>query len=428
MQTMTPTQKIAYRLFQQTLILLVLYALVALLVALKFLSPSDPLADSLPYNQVGTLAHILLNLTVLTGLLSGGVYIISQETIRSAKLLDYTAWLWTALLILAVAGGLLGFTSGRYGIELPPLLQIGLIAALSLFIGNILLSAARLPVIQVWSIGLALSVLSALIALLPFSDYVTGHSLRALVVGVNINLAYPLAGVALAFWLMHRFSNITPAWAEGSLYTVAGMLAVAGVLLILPHVYVFGAPDWVRTLGSLAAMIVPILYLIFAAHSYRALSDRNNTYTLAAHWYALSLLLFLLGAGLLGAVQALPGVNPWTSGTRLTDVQAMLMMLAVVMLSLGIINQATAELRGQNRRVTGLMPFWLIAFGVTGSAAALGGAGLVQTYLERILSIGYLDTQTLLIPLYTGWAAGLVALVLGAILYSLIFWLRRPGA
>ncbi|MFN8450870.1 MAG: hypothetical protein U0521_20385 [Anaerolineae bacterium] len=31
-----------------------------------------------------------------------------------------------------------------------------------------------------------------------------------------------LAAVALAFWLMHRFSDVTPLWAGMSLYTVAG--------------------------------------------------------------------------------------------------------------------------------------------------------------------------------------------------------------
>jgi hypothetical protein len=43
------------------------------------------------------------------------------------------------------------------------------------------------------------------------------------------------------------------------------------------------------------------------------------------------------------------------------------------------------------------------------------------------LSVGYLDTQTLLVPLYSGWFVGLVVLALGIGLYTLIFWLRRPS-
>jgi nitric oxide reductase subunit B len=72
------------------------------------------------------------------------------------------------------------------------------------------------------------------------------------------------------------------------------------------------------------------------------------------------------------------------------------------------------------------MPFWLVAFGIVGGGLALGGAGAVQVYLERILSLGYLETQTLLIPLYVGWVLGGLALALGVLVYALGFWKRRP--
>src|SRR5690242_14812468 len=109
---MTPTQKLAYRLFLQTLALLILYALVTLLGAVKFLSPNDPLAFTLPYSQLGSFSDILLNLTALTGLLAGGIYIASQHRIWNERLLGYTGWLWTALLILAILSSLLGLFSG----------------------------------------------------------------------------------------------------------------------------------------------------------------------------------------------------------------------------------------------------------------------------------------------------------------------------
>ncbi len=321
---------------------------------------------------------------------------------------------------------LIGFTSGRNMLELPSLLTVILVAALALFAGNILAGSPRVPVIQIWSAGILLSALSGIIALLPAADYLQDRGLRALALGLNVNIAYPVAAVALGFWLMHRFSNVTPGWMSRSIYTIAGMLTLAGAMLTVPTFDLLGAPNWVDTVGSVALIVVPILYLIFAAHSYRALSDRNATYTLAAHWYALSLLLFLLGIGLVGTLQAAPDVRQWTSGTRLSDLQTTLTLFAGVAMSLGILNQGAAEIRGQNRRVTGLMPFWLVAFGVMGSGLALGLAGVVQTFLERQLSVGYLDTQTLIIPLYTGWFLGLVLLALGVILYTLIFWLRRP--
>jgi len=141
----------------------------------------------------------------------------------------------------------------------------------------------------------------------------------------------------------------------------------------------------------------------------------------------LGLLLFLLGPGLLGGLQAAPGIHQWTVGTRLSDLQMTLTAFAVVAVVLGVINQVTAELRGQNGRVTGFTPFWLVAFGVVGGAAALGSAGVVQTYLERITGIGYLETQTLIMPLYALWLVGLLSAALGIGIYALTFWLRRPS-
>jgi nitric oxide reductase large subunit len=175
-------------------------------------------------------------------------------------------------------------------------------------------------------------------------------------------------------------------------YTVGGMLALAGALISLPPLYPLGASG---ALGAVAVYFAPLACLIFAAHSYRGLSDRNPTLTLAAHWYGLAVLLILLGVGVLGGLQAAPGISQWTLGTRLTDLQITLTSFAVVAVVLGVINQATAEIRGRNSRVTGLAPFWLVAFGVVGGGLALGGAGLVQVYLERISGSGYLETHLL---------------------------------
>jgi len=422
---MATTQKIATRFFLQTVILFILYALAALLGAAKFLTPDDSLAG-LPYQQIGGMANILLHLTALTGLLGGGIYIASQHKVFNETLLNYSSWTWTGLLVLSVLAGLLNILEGRNMLELPTFLDMVLIVLLTLIAGNILLGAPRVPVIHIWSIGILLSAICAVISLLPANDYLQDRVLRALSVGLNMNVAFPLATTALGFWLMHRFSNVTPGWADMGIYSVGGLVMLAGVLVSLTPLYVMAAPEWVRMLGNLAVFVVPVAYLIFAAHSYKALADRNATYTLAGHWYTLSLLLLLLGIGLLGGVQSATGVSVYTLGTRLTDLQSTFVGLAVVSMALGVINQGAAELKGHNRRLTGLSPFWLVAFGIIGGGLALGAAGAVQTITERQLSVGYLDTQTLVIPLYQGWFLGLAAVLVGMVIYGITYWLRRP--
>jgi nitric oxide reductase subunit B len=203
-------------------------------------------------------------------------------------------------------------------------------------------------------------------------------------------------------------------------------LAIAGALITVPSLYTLGITPPQGWLALLGALFVLVAWLILAAHGYRALADRNPSATLAAHWTTLALLLFLLGPALLGGLQIMPDAHAHTQGTRLTDLQHTLTLLAVVAAVLGTINQASAELRGRNQRVTGFIPLWLVGFGLVGATLALGGAGIAQVYLERVLSLGYLETQTLIAPLYALWTLSLLLVTLGLAAYALGFWARRP--
>ncbi len=419
---MTSSQKTIFRFFQQTVLLLILYVIASLVAGVKFLSADEPLLTVLHYNQAGALANVLLNLTVLTGLIGGGLYLADQWRINTVAL-RLAGIVWTILLILAVLAGLFGLLVGRNLLELPLVLNVVLVVGLLLVLATVLTSI-RVPMVRLWTIGLLLVIVSILIGLLPAGDYLQDRGLRALAVGLQMNIAYPLMALTLGYWLMHRFSDLTPAWLEQDIYIAAGLVLLAGMCLTFARVQ--DAADWVTTIGKFATVLAPLLYLLVIARCYPALTQRNGTHTLAAHWFTLSLLLFFLAFGLVAAVQLAPAIRPYTLGTRLTDLQSTLTLLAAVVMSLGVVNQAAAEMRGQNWRVTGLTPFWLVSVGILGGGLALAAAGIVQVYLERLLSIGYLDTQALIVPLYIGWVMGLIMLLLGIVLYALGFWSHRP--
>ena len=427
---MTRTQKIAYGFFVHTILLLIGHVILSLIGAMKFLG-DDPLAVSLPYHQVNAFASVLLHLGILSGLLGSGIYMAAssraENRFQDERLPLYTFRLWSLVAILGFLAGLLGLLEGRSGLELPPILDIGVLIVVVLIVVMALRNSRGMSsIVPVWSVGLALYVVGVIAGLIPTSYFMQDRMLRALAVGLQLYIAFPIAAVSLAFWLMHRVSNITPLWAEMGVNVVAGFVALAGALLTLSTFYSLIESEGIRALGSIGVVVLPVVYLIFASHSYRALSDRNTNATLGAQWLALGVLLFLLGGGLLGAVGALSNVRDFTVGTRLSDLQLTLMQFAVVALLLGVFNQAVAEMRGQNRRITGLMPFWLVTFGVVGGGVALAAAGVAQVYLERLLSVGYLETQTLMIPLYIFWFIGLVLLAFGVLVYALGFWARRP--
>lgn len=415
------TQRISYSFFTQTVLLLVLYGGVSLLAAIKFLD-IDP--SSLPYHLVNALAHVILHLAVVGGLLGGGIYAAasqqSDNRLPDERLLKWVFRLWTVLVLLAVVAGILGLLEGRHLLELPPMLDIIQVIVMVLVIVAVARAQHRNVVTIVWLVGMSLGVVCAVTGMVPPIDYVQDRVLRALAVGGAWNVAYMLAAVALGYWLIRRFSDVPQVWADTGLLTVAGLLAIAGTIISLAPLSIMN--DAVISIG---AVIAVIFYLIYAAHSYKPLSTRNATHTLAAHWYTLAVLLVLIGMAAFGVIQVFGDVSRWTMGTRLTDTQHTLTAFALTAIILGTINQAGAELRGHNWRITGLMPFWLVTFGVICSGLVLAAAGVVQVYLERILGVGYLETQMLLTPLYVLWVVFALAIWLGLIIYALGFRARR---
>lgn len=424
-------RRVVIRLFAQTVLLLILYVFVTLIGAVKFLQSDDPLALAFPYQQVGPMAEMLLYLTILTGLLGGGIYIVISERTdghtRDEAVLQYAALGWTIFLALAFIAGMLDLLSGRHGLPLPAILSIMKI----ILAGILIIAAVRSvrewsSVVVIWLAGMAIVLLTSAAGLITSSDYATESLIRTFTSGLRLHVGFTLAAIALGYWLMHRFSNITPGWSESSLYIVAGFLTLAGLIVTLGPLNAFSAGPVTEMFMRIGGVIIPLSYMLLAAHSYRALSDRNATHTLSAHWYTLGLILFLLGTGILGTIATYPEVNRWLQGTRLTDLQTTLVALAASAVCMGVINQAGAELRGENRRITGLLPFWLAAGGILLGGFALAGAGLVQVYLERVLSVGYLETQDFIVPLYAGWVAGYVIFALGTLIYALGFYARRP--
>jgi nitric oxide reductase subunit B len=363
----------------------------------------------------------------LTGLLASGLYVVLTErpdkTPSNEKVWLWLGRGWTALLILAVLAGALGQLEGRYGRELPVLLDIGL---LIIWIGFLVVAwrntAQETPVIMVWWVGGIIVAVCHVIGLIQPADPLQERVLRVFAVSVQQNVGMVLMGMAMVFWLMRRFSHVRQAWADSGVYNMGALLAIAGGFVSASPLMMLGQGD---VFGILAIILTPLFLLIYSAHAYRALSDPNNTSTLSAHWTALSVVLWFLGLGLIGAVLCVPSIAQVTQGTRLIDAQQLLVALGLVSVILGMMNQSIAEMRGENRRITGLLPFWLILVGTLGSALALLLAGTVQTFLERLMNVGYLDTQNMLAPLYVAWLVGLLMVALGVVVYALGFRARR---
>lgn len=376
MQTSSPAAPFFRRMFM----LLILYWLVSVIGAVKFLG-ADTLATVLPYHQSSALANVLLVLAILSGILGG---VTGTFPPASARMLRVMTRVWTFFIALAALLALLGVTEGRTGLELPPLLDLALIALLAGF--GALISQHRsmgtgsgLIVL----VGLGCIIAGLIVGLMPANTFLNDRSFRVIAVGLIHNV-----GFVLTAWSLLAARPSAPA--ENSLLFSGGLLIVWGFGMTLPGLHTLIDSPILTLLGWLALPGLPALAWIVVRGTAPLISpERRSALTVLAQGS-------LLAASVIGGINALPAANPWLAGTRLTDVQAVLVTVTVLAALMATVLPGPGRSRA-----------WFVA-GVGVASLALIAAGIGQVTAERIQGIGYLESQQALIPIYVLWTAGLL--------------------
>jgi nitric oxide reductase subunit B len=205
---------------------------------------------------------------------------------------------------------------------------------------------------------------------------------------------------ALLAYLLIRLSGVDREVLEKWLYVIVGLTFISGILGTAHHYYWIGVPRYWLPIGGFFSALEPAVFLGMAMYAYYAIrrSGLGHPNRMALHWTIGSAIFSALGAGLLGLAHTWPAVNKWTHGTLITPMHGhMAFFGAYVMIVLGMITYAMPGLTGrpEDSRETGagFWSFWLQLAGMFGMTMAFAAAGITQTYLERILGIGYLETQ-----------------------------------
>ena len=391
-----------YRLLTRIVLLLVIVGVGFCFSALTQL-PASPLADVAEQSTLSQATRRLFELVTLGGLISAGIMLAGAEL--SVERAPWLGRLWTALVIASLT--------------LTPFDFAGALELAAAFLALIALAASyrrgeTSVFLRVWQIGLLLIAVSFLGA-----QPLAGQALDA-ARAFRIQVAYPIAGLSVMFWLMRRYSRVDDEWLQEGLRIVAVLVFLAGGLISLGRL---GLPP-VIAVG--AAALVPLCYMILAGHSYRALASRNENATLATHWIALATLFWLVGGGFLGTLSSQPAINAAMRGTDLAAAQDWLARWALLAIVLGFVNEAASTLRGDNQRVTGYTPLWLMVFGVGLAAITQAGRGVVEIYLRRVGIVDAEALRELLLPLTVVWFICLLAVAAGILTYALGFWLRKP--
>jgi nitric oxide reductase subunit B len=399
------SQRVAYAYFVVAMLLFGLQVAFGLLSAAKYLGP-DPLIDFLPFDRAKAIHTNLLLVWVITGFMGAAYWIVPEESrteLYSTRLAYLALGLWTAMGVITVVGYAFGWTEGNKLLEQPVPMKILIVIVMLMFLANLFLTirkAGRWTTTEgVLLAGLVMTALLYLPAFLPFDNYTVSVFYRWWTVHLWVEGVWEMVQASILAYLLIRLSGADREVMEKWLYVIVGLTFIAGILGTAHHYYWIGVPAYWLPIGGIFSALEPLALLGMAMYAYFAMrrSGLSHPNRLATHWTVGSALFTAFGAGVLGLAHTWPSVNKWTHGTLITPMHGHAAFFgAYAMIVLAVITYVMPSLNGRDEKeesAVGLWAFWLQVAGMFGMTMAFATAGIAQTYLERILGLGYLETQ-----------------------------------
>src|SRR5690606_2334150 len=399
------SQMVAYWYFAVAMVLFGLQMVFGLLSAVKYLGP-DPLLEVMAFDVTKAIHTNLLIVWVLTGFMGATYYVVPEESrteLYSPRLAYWQLGIWTVAGVVAVVGYLFGWTEGNKLLEQPVPVKWTIVAVMLMFLYNILMTirkAGRWTTTEgVLIAGLALAALLYLPALLQFHNYTVSIFYRWWTIHLWVEGVWEMVQAGLLAYLLIRLSGADREMLEKWLYVIVGLVFIAGILGTAHHYYWVGVPQYWLPIGGVFSALEPLALFAMAMWAYTAMrrSGFAHPNKLAIRWTIGSAVFTAFGAGVLGLAHTWPAVNKWTHGTLITPMHGHSAFFgAYVMIVLAIITYAMPHFTGRAERRdsgAGFWAFWLMTGGMFGMTLAFATAGIAQTYLERIMGLGYLETQ-----------------------------------
>ena len=432
------SQRVAYAYFAVAMLLFGLQIAFGLLAAAKYLGP-DPLINVLSFDKVKAIHTNLLIVWVLTGFMGSAYWVVPEESrteLYSVRLAYLQLGLWVFMGVTTVVGYAFGWTEGNKLLEQPYPMKLLIVVVMLMFLANLLLTirkSGRWTTTEgVLVAGLALAALLYLPALLTFNNYTVSIFYRWWTVHLWVEGVWEMIQGALLAYLLVRLSGADREAMEKWLYVIVGLTFMAGILGTAHHYYWVGVPRYWLPIGGIFSALEPLALLGMAMYAYYAMRRVGFSHPnrMATHWTVGSAVFTAFGAGLLGLAHTWPQVNQWTHGTMITPMHGHPAFFgAYVMINLAVITFAMPSFTGRDEAEeskAGLWGFWLMMAGMFGMTLAFAAAGIVQTYLERILGLGFLETQRKMQVHFLMLAGTGLLFALGTALYLYDFFRYAP--
>jgi nitric oxide reductase subunit B len=401
------TQKIAYWYFISALPLFVLQVMVGLWLAINYtFTVPQAVVDVFSFATARAFHTNLLVLWMLLGFMGGTYYIVPEETgseIFSPKLacVQLIALLVTG--VAALVGFQFGWTQGRPLLEIPRPLDFVVVIGALVFLFNVgatMVRANRWTVIQGTLLGgLVFLALLYLFGMPFYKNEVLDWYYWWWVIHLWVEGAWELVTAAIFAFMLMKMTGVDRQVVEKWLYVEIGLFMFTGIVGTGHHYYWIGAPSYWQWFGGIFSALEPLPIVLMVVDTMRHIKDRRTTIVNPLTWtYAVACaILHLVGAGVWGFLHTLPQINYYTHGSQVTVSHGHLAFFgAYALLNLTVFYFAMPKIKGigvYDERL-GRIGFWTMIIAMLTMGLTFGVAGVLQTYIERVLGMGYMTAQS----------------------------------
>jgi nitric oxide reductase subunit B len=402
------TQRVAYPYFVVALLLFTLQVTLGLWLGLQYAwTAPQGLVDAFPFATARAMHTNLLVLWLLLGFMGATFYVVPEEAQREL------AWPRLALVqlallvgtgVAALVGFLFGWTQGRPLLEIPRPLDLLVVAGALMFLANVgwtFFQARRWTAVQ----GSLLGGLVFLAVLYLFGiPFYRNLSLDWFywwwVIHLWVEGAWELITAALMAFVLIKLTDVDRAVVEKWLYVELGLFLLTGIAGTGHHYYWLGAPRAWLWVGGVFSALEPLPIALMVLDTWRVAREGRAQKVPSLTWtYLVGMsVLHFVGAGLFGFAHTLPQINYYTHGSQVTVSHGHLAFFgAYVLLNLTFFYFAIPRLKGMPDAAyeerAGHWGFWLMSLGVLGMSLSFAVAGVLQTYLERVVGQPYMVAQ-----------------------------------
>ncbi len=401
------SQKIAYWYFAVALLLFTLQVVLGLWLAYNYsFTVSQSIVDNFSFATARAMHTNLLVLWMLLGFMGGTYYIVPEETkseIYSPKLAWFQLIALVATGIAALAGFIFGWTQGRPLLEIPRPLDLVVVVGALIFLFNVAMTmyqANRWTAIQGTLLGGLLFLALLYLFGIPFyKNEVIDWYYWWWVIHLWVEGAWELVTAAIFAFVLMKLTGVDRQVVEKWLYVEIGLFLFTGIVGTGHHYYWIGAPKYWLWFGGIFSALEPLPILLMLIDTMNHVKKRQTkiinplTWTIAIG----CAVMHMIGAGVWGFMHTLPQINYYTHGSQVTVSHGHLAFFgAYALLNIMVFYYAMPKIKGievyDDSR--GKVAFWTMSTAMMLMGLSFGIAGVVQSYIERVLGMGYMVAQS----------------------------------